>query len=363
MKFLKQKFKKMAIVIALTVLMPSCSNNGETEKEKPAEPVNVELFTVKRQELTKHYTASAILAGKEEAIVTSDIAGKIEKFLVNEGDFVAQGDTMALIETADYRLELEKAETIAKERRLTFKRLKKLKEKNAISNSDFDNAKTNLSLAESTLSQALLNLERTVVKSPMTGEITKRIGMIGKRVMPGELLFRVVDTELLKMLVALSDKEIVHLNRDDNVEIKVDAWPGETFPGKIVSVRVSPDSKTASFPVEIEPQKDRRLKPGMVARVTLKGQVFKSLILIPTEALLKRIGVYYLFIYKNGYAKLREVEIGMRLGKSVEIKNGLEENDIIVKAYSTSLKDGSPLKPLSKADKGEDGEKAGGKIN
>lgn len=349
MVFHKHSIAKLFFILLPVFFLSSCVEKTEAGKKETEEPANVEVLLVEPRTVTKNYTASAILEGNEEAIVTSAISGEIRKFYVREGAYVKSGERMALIDPADYALELKIAEALAKGRRQTYKRVASLLGKKAVSDAEFDLAETELKLAEAGLEKARLNLERTIIKSPIAGQVTLRQELIGKRVMPGDILFRVVNIDRMKMTIALSEKEVVHLYQDEDVKVLVDAWPGERFPGRIRSVRVSPDAATASFPVEIELERDRRLKPGMVARVTLKGEVFRDLLLVPTEAVFERIGSYYLFVYKDGYARLREVERGRRFGELIEIKSGIKTGDEIIPVYGPRLKEGTPVNPVKRA--------------
>jgi len=341
------KYTPLAAIFAVLLSIVACEQKSNAEKETKVEPANVEIFRIEPQTIVNTYTASAILEGKEEALVTASISGEIKKFYVDKGAHVKRGDRLALIDPADYRLAVKKAEAVVEAKRLDFNRKKDLLEREAVSRAEYDAAETELKLAATSLEQAGLNMERTVVKSPLSGQISDRFGMIGKRVAPGERLFRIVNTDSLKLDIALSDKEVVHLHNNDRVEVVVDAWPGLRFSGRIKSVRISPDANTASFPIEIELKGDARLKPGMVARVTLKGKALEGLILAPMEAVVERLGSHYVFLYDNGYARLRRVQLGKRYGELTEIPDGLQAGDMIIRVFGPRMKDGSPVNAVN----------------
>jgi len=341
------KYTSIAAIFAVLLSIVACDQKSNAEKETKVEPANVEIFRIEPQTIVNTYTASAILEGKEEALVTASIAGEIKKFYVDKGAHIKQGDRLAMIDPADYRLAVKKAEAVVEAKQLDFNRKKDLLEREAVSQAKYDAAETELKIAETSIEQARLNMERTVVTSPISGQVSDRFGMIGKRVAPGERLFRIVNTDSLKMNIALSDKEVVHLHNNDRVEVEVDAWPGERFSGRIKSVGISPDANTASFPIEIELKGDARLKPGMVARVTLKGKVLEGLILAPMEAVVERLGSYYVFLYDNGYARLRRITPGKRYGELTEITDGLQAGDMIIRVFGPRMKNGSPVNAVN----------------
>jgi membrane fusion protein (multidrug efflux system) len=343
-------------VLSLPILFSSscsvkASDNGE--EAKIVETFYAELFLVEESTITRSYTASAILEGSEEAIVATSVSGTIKEFYVKEGAIVKKGEKMALLDQEDFKLEVRKAGAMAKVKRQSYERKKKLFKKGALSSSEYEAAGTDLEIADATHSQAKLSLERTVVKSPISGQVALKSSVIGQRVVPGTTFFKIINTDNIKMTVALSEKEVIHLTKGDAVEVNVDAWPGETFMGRIESVRVSPDSATASFPVDVNLAGDDRLMPGMVARVTMSGEVFSGLLLVPSESFAEKGGAQYVFVFKDGVARLRKVSRGRRFGEYVEVVSGLEAGEEIIPVYGSELADGSPVNPANRVKKGE----------
>ena len=325
------------------ISLSACNKNEANEGPTIREPINVRLMRVAPQTVNESYLDSGILAGHEVALVTSSVMGEIVDIAVEEGDIVKKGDVMALIDPADFNLALKKAKTLEKLKRRALNRAKDLLGKKAISRSQYDDAESDFQLARTSLEEAKLNLSRTKIRSLLSGQVARKDRVLGDRVSPGTSLFRIVNSDLLKLVVSLSEKEVVHLNQEDEVILFVDAYPGEPFAGRMQSVRISPTAGAASFPVEIELLNYGKLKPGMVARVKLRGKAHIDILLVPTESIMERIGFNYVFFYEKGHAYLREVEPGRRFGDLTEIVKGLKPGDYIVPIYSSDLTDGSPV--------------------
>jgi multidrug efflux pump subunit AcrA (membrane-fusion protein) len=96
------KYASLAAIFAVLLSIGACEQKSNAEKETKVEPANVEIFHVAPQTIVNSYTASAILEGKEEALVTASISGEIKKFYVDKGAHVKKGDRLALIDPADY---------------------------------------------------------------------------------------------------------------------------------------------------------------------------------------------------------------------------------------------------------------------
>ena len=330
------------------IFLSACNKDVSNEERTTQEPINVRLMRVVPQTVNESYVDSGILAGHEEAVVTSSVMGEIVDIAVKEGDIVEKGDVMATIDTADFKLALQKARTLEQSKRKALNRAKDLMGKNAISRSQYDDAESDFQLAQTSLEEAKLNLARTKIRSPLSGQVARKDRVLGDRVSPGTPFFRIVNSDLLKLVVSLSEKEVVHLNQEDEVILFVDAYPGEPFAGRVRSVRISPTPEAASFPVEIELENYGKLRPGMVARVKLRGKAHSDILLVPTESIIERIGFNYVFLYDKGHAWLREVEPGRRFGDLTEIVKGLKPGDYIVPIYSSDLTDGSPVNVIGR---------------
>lgn len=330
-------------LLAAGISLSACNKHGAENKRVAPEPINVRLMKIIPQTVNDSYVDSGILEGYKEAIVTSSVIGEIVGIAVEEGDIVEKGGIMAVIDPADYKLALQKAMVLEQSKLKALNRAKDLWGKKAISRSAYDDAETAFRLARTSLEEAKLNLARTKIRSPISGQVARKDRVLGDRVSPGTPFFRIVNGDLLKLTVSLSGKEVVHLNQDDDVTVFVDAYPGEPFIGRLRSVRISPTPDAASFPVEIELKNYGKLKPGMVARVKLRGQAHSDILLVPTESIIERIGFNYVFVYEKRMAHLREVEPGRRFGDLTEIVKGLKPGDYIVPVYSSDLIDGSPV--------------------
>ncbi len=336
---------KVAIAVILALFISaSCTGKGEAQKSaKKVAAVNVRVLRVEYREIVNSYRVSGILQGVDEALVTSAISGRISILHLREGDRVAAEKVVARIDPADYRLALKKAEVVLDGKKKNFERINELYTKKAVPKAQYDVAETELKLADASLEEARLNLARTKIKSPISGETVRKYRILGDRVVPGTPLYKIVDTSMLKLVVAISEREVVHLKTNDAVKLFIDAYPKEAFEGSIRSVRFSDKPGVASFPVEIALKGHGKLKPGMVARVALHGEVFSGLMLVPTEALIERMGLYHLFVYADGHARLRQVEVGRKFGELSEIIKGLSPGEYIIPLQQSSLIDGAPV--------------------
>ena len=125
------------------------------------------------------------------------------------------------------------------------------------------------------------------------------------------------------------------------VDIVADAFPGETFKGKVNLVYPTIDARSHTFPVEITvDNKDEKLRPGMFTRVTVNyGTNYR--VVIPDNAVLKQVGADEKYVYvlnENNTVSYTPVVLGVRMGDKYEVISGLDDGAQIVTSGQTRLK-------------------------
>lgn len=127
------------------------------------------------------------------------------------------------------------------------------------------------------------------------------------------------------------------------VDIRLDVYPGEVFKGRISIVYPTITAATRTFPVEIiVPNTNRKVRPGMFARVTINLGAEPRL-LVPDQSIIKQqgSGERYVYVYKDGKAQYRLVKLGRRLDAFYECLSGLEEGESVITTGLNRLTNGA----------------------
>ncbi len=203
-------------------------------------------------------------------MIAPKVPGFITKVHVEEGQHVKQGDLLAEIDARDYenalaiaKGELGSAQAIVQESQKNFKRLGDLYKSGAISQQQYDTATKNYNDAKAKaeaviarVEQANLNLEYTKITAPSNGFIAKKSVEPGQLAAPGVPLIGFVDAGERWVLANFKETEIARIKQGAHVEIDVDAIPGTTFEGKVLSLSAAtgatftllpPDNATGNF--------------------------------------------------------------------------------------------------------------------
>src|SRR4030095_3454018 len=153
-------------------------------------------------------------------------------------------------------------------------------------------AQIDLAKAQSTQSRARLdelriNLANTVITSPVNGFVAKREVDPGAFVSQQAPVVDVVDISRVRLVVNVVERDLKELQAGDGAKVEVDAYPGETFQGRIARVAPVLDPATRTAPIEIEiANSDFRLKPGMYARVGITTNTKKDALVVPANAVI-----------------------------------------------------------------------------
>lgn len=203
-------------------------------------------------------------------MIAPKVPGFITKVFVEEGQHVKHGDVLAEIDSRDYenalaiaKGQLGSAEAVVMESQKNYKRLSDLYKSGAISQQQFDSAtktyndsKAKAEAVIARVEQAKLNLEYTKIIAPSDGFIAKKSAEAGQLAAPGIPLFGFVDAGERWVLANFKETEISKIKKGAHVEVEVDAVPGTTFEGKVLSLSAAtgatftllpPDNATGNF--------------------------------------------------------------------------------------------------------------------
>jgi len=327
--------------------------------------IEVKVSPVKKQELIITVTATStgtIKSGREMKI-TAQRVGRISKLLVEEGDIVKPGLTIAELDPDEAYLNLQmaqasvdRAKAVLKETEARLRRFNDLKGKGYISQIDLDSvqreydvANANVKEARNSLSLARLNYDYSSVKSPIHGVIISRPVKLGETVAKGSLIANIVSTEDLYIEAFIDEADVAKVKLGQEVNITMDAYPGETFRGAVYMISpvvLGGKQETRTFEVRTR-FKEKRIviKPGMSSDIEIIVDSVMDTLVVPSQAVIESDGKKFVFIKKGSYAKLINVETGRFNWTFTEIISGIKEGDtVIINPDVIGLADGKRVK-------------------
>lgn len=409
--------KKVLVFGGIAVLVVALLAISAAARRDRATPVRID--TVARRNLVATVTASGQIYPKTSVDISSDITGRIIDIRVREGDFVKRGDLVLRIDPSEYEAAvaqaeaaLASAEAAAIQARANrdqalrvFDRSRTLKAQNPnlVSDEQLEQAQTQYEVAEAvaksaeyqveqaraSLRRAREQLAKTVLRAPMSGEVTRLAVEVGEVAVPGTfsretgLLMTIADLSEILVKVRVDETDVVRLHLGDSTEVTIDAFPDTTFTGHVTKISRSATLAAAAatagattqavdYDVEItldDPPAD--VRPDLSATARIVTATRDGALSIPIIALTVREhtpmstefapqdtagrskkDVEGVFVVRNGVAQFRPVKVGIAGEEYFEVLEGLAEGDSIVAGpYQTvrDLKDSTAVKPLPTA--------------
>jgi len=154
----------------------------------------------------------------------------------------------------------------------------------------------------------------------------------------------IVRVDPLKVVAEIPEKMAPWIKDGQPVELRVDAYPGQTFIGKVSRISPAVNTATRAFPFEaLVPNTDARLKPGTFARVHIESGKIDNVLTLPFTAMQYRYGVNRVFVVNGDKLAVRELAVGDRLGERIEILTGVKAGEQVVAADVDKLVDGAKV--------------------
>lgn len=406
----------LLVVILLVVL------GGSKE-----EIVTVQTEKVERRNITQVVSATGKINPVYQVKISAEATGEIVDLPVREGDVVRKGQLLLRIKPDNYeaqknsaeaRLAQSKSSLSATKAQLDkvesdYKRIQELAQKKLASDSELENAKSNylqtlgnyeamksgVTQSEASLKDAVTNLNKTIVYSPMNGTISKRNIDLSERVLgsgfsPGTEMLTVADLSKMEATVNVDENDVVLISVGDTATVHVDAYSDKTFKGVVTQIGNSAvtrglgtQDEVVNFEVKILiVNAGNNIRPGMSCDADIETERKQNVLTVPIQSVTARVAKMktegpegdqaeneskakkeksnkpkeVVFVLKDGKAKMLEVKTGISDDTYIEIISGLKGDEEVVsgpyRAISKELEDGSKASVQSKR-KGTESEK------
>lgn len=331
------------ISAALALALTGCGGRDDNSAAAAADDtdetalVDVDVAHVRQVPQTRTYTANV------EADNVNNIApamsNRIRSISVDVGDHVTKGQVLVRLDAANADQQRISLEDIERE----YNRAVELLRIGAGTQRSVDQLKAQLDAART---QYRNTMDNTVLTSPISGVVTARNYDPGD--MTGQLPVLTVGqtSPSVKLMINVNEGDLAVIKRGMPVGITFDAYPGESFDGKITRISPAVDVTSRTFPVEVAvANSGDRLRVGMFARVEINlGS--RDNVVVPDRAVVKQAGSAnkYVYTYSGGKVAYRKVELGQRIDDSYELLSGIADGDTVVISGQVRLSDGADAK-------------------
>jgi HlyD family secretion protein len=365
---------------------------------------SVRLEEVGQRDLVATVTASGQIEPKRSVDISADITGRIIHIPVDEGDWVKRGDLVLRIDPSQYeaamargRAMLASAEASALQARANrdqaeraWNRAQELRRQDPdlisdqeieLSQTDFEvaealavSARHQVEQARASLQEAQEQLAKTVLRSPMDGQVTRLAVEEGEVAVPGTfsretgLLLTVSDLSIIQVTVRVDETDVVRLHMRDSTEVTIDAFPDTTFTGRVTRISQSAvrgvaqtaggTNQAVDYDVEVTlDDPPPGIRPDLSATAKIVTATRDSSLSVPIIALTVREHtpistetapqdttagaeeVEGVFVVQDGLAEFRPVKVGIAGEEYFEVLDGLALGDTIVAGPYQTIRD------------------------
>jgi membrane fusion protein (multidrug efflux system) len=344
----------LAMIAAVVVLVILLATYHPKVGEKPdAAIVAVRTLAVVKADLPEVVSYAGRVEAERTAVLSAEQVGRVVELTADKGQAVAAGQILLTVDPASYALRREGAASANRQATNDLKRFKALHESGSVPDSDFENVVTRAQQADVALKAAELDLNRCAVTAAFAGIIQDRFVEKGEYVGPGVRAFSIVSMDRVKVSVELPERDVHAVKLGDAVPFSVDAVPDRRFEGKVAFISPAAEAKSNTFRIELGVDNTGHvLKPGVIARVTVRRRMMKDAVSVPLAALVPEKGMHVAYLVENGHAVRRQVKLDAMVGNMAVIAEGLKAGDKVVVQGQRLVSDGCPVREDDRAQEG-----------
>jgi len=354
--------RRAAISAAIAVASLAC--HGEKKEEETAKPtVSAATIVIEPQAFTETLGAIGTVVSRagHSAALSAPSAGRVERVFVTSGQAVRAGQTLIEMDQAAFQSSLESAQATLAAAERANERQQRLAQQGIIPRKDAEQAAADLAKARADAIAARRTQELSIIKSPISGVVTRMSATLGAPVDPAQPIIEISDPSALDVLLSVTPTDAGRVHPGAKVTLTAgQSAAGEALGvGSVVDIAVAVDTTTRSVAVRVQAPTTRRpLRIGETVFGAIVVGTKPSAIVVPLEALVPEGETFKVFVVDaNSIAHEREVKVGARTSNSAQITDGLQAGERVVTSGAYGVEDSTkvvPPKDTTKADADED---------
>jgi multidrug efflux system membrane fusion protein len=320
---------------------------------KAPPPISVSAAVAKSEVIPNLLTAVGDLAAVHQVNVTSDVNGRITEILFKAGSDVKAGTPLVQLFDGPEQGDLASFKAQSTMAQLSLDRAKQLASRQFSPQSQVDQAQSAYDQAQAGIAKTEAIISQKLVRAPFDGELGVRKVEVGQYLTAGTQIVSLTDLSMLYLNFTVTEKDSGSLKVEQTVRIKVDAFPGRTFEGRISTIepQIATDTRNIRVQATIA-NPDKILKPGMFASTTVVLPDKPAVVTVPETAVdytLYGDSVFLIEEKKSDDGKTSLVanrtfvQTGNRIEGRTEILKGLKAGDRLVALGQLKLQSGAAV--------------------
>lgn len=339
------------------LLLASCKRSGEADASAgdAAQPtISAQVVTVRAQPFTETVGAIGVVAPRagHTAALGAPAQARIARVLVSAGQHIAAGQPLVELDQAPFEAAARSAESAVGAAQASYSRTARLASEGIAPRKDVETAAADLARARAELVTARRNAQLAVLRSPISGVVTRMSAALGATVDPAQPLVEIADQSALDILLSTTPTDAARMRPGARVTLSAgQSASGEPLGiGTVVDISGTVDTSSRSVSVRAQaPTTRRRLRIGETVFGQIAVGTNPSALVVPNAALVPSGEGFQLFVVDaKGIAHARPVTVGGRTDSLAEITTGLAAGERVAAEGAYGVQDSAKVVPLER---------------
>ena len=341
----------IVFVAAMLLFSIACGRKADEGEPEPAEvpTITADVAKVTRQALIEDLIVrgTIIAVPNEDVKVSSLVPGSVLKVSVAEGDTVREGQVIAEIDRRPLEEQrrqaqaaVEQAKAQVENARLNLQRTEQLFQRGIAAGKEVEDARTQMAAAQAALEQATaglntanLQIDRAQVRSPISGQVVKRMVSVGEQVdgTAAQPIAEIANLDRVELAANVPAEQLPRVKTGQLAQVSSDAYPNRKFSGSVVAMSPAVDLQTNAALVRIRiTNADRLLRVGMFSEASLQLAEHANALVVPPPAVVRNDEGAAVYVVQGDTAQRTPVKTGLEKPDAVEILSGVNEGDTVL---------------------------------
>jgi membrane fusion protein (multidrug efflux system) len=315
----------------------------------PQPPASVAATEARAERWQPAIQAVGSLVAVNGVAITTEVAGTVQGFEFESGQRVSTGDVLLRLEDSIDRAAVRGLIADRELARTQFERAGELLPRRAISQSEYDETRFRHEGAQARVAEQQARLAKKTIRAPFDGLLGLRLVDIGEFVSPGGAIVELQALDPIYVDYSVPERDFRNLSVGQDVALRVAAYPEREFSGAVSAIDSGVDEGTRSVTVRATlDNPDHALRPGMFAEVRTLRPEMRDVVTVPRTAISFNTYGDFVFVINGGEGgqltvSRRQVTTGVVREGRIEVTEGLEAGDRVVRAGLLKLREGQPI--------------------
>jgi membrane fusion protein (multidrug efflux system) len=341
----------IAVLLLPIIIFTACTekkdpqkNNASTAAAARNAPITSEGYLVKISTISNTIEVPGNLIPFESTELHPEVSGRVVLLNVKEGSNVSQGTLLVKLFDGDLQAQLKKLQVQLSISEKTVQRQGELLKISGISQQEYDLSGLEVNNLKADMDVIQTAIQKTEIHAPFNGRLGLRSISMGAYVTPLTVIATIQQVDKLKLEFTIPEKYTSNVSVGQPVRFTIEG-NNKTYNASVIATEASVAENNRSLRIRAAINvKDRKLIPGVFAKVTMDFGKDDKALLIPSQAVIPGVRNKQVILFKKGIAKFVVVNTGIRDSSQVQITSGLAAGDTVVTTGLLSIKPEGKLK-------------------